>query len=146
MIYFNFVLGHKFCLFFLKTFNHFAAHIEFYFSDFKYDFLFAYLNVGFIFKDIEATKFAQAFDVFEPFKFVGRIVNAEGTLTAPIGEALLALYERGKNEPLQVVGLIVNEEAAVIEGHEVYSTGGLWCTVQDLCTHHGASSMIVVGL
>ncbi len=44
------------------------------------------------------------------------------------------------------VRLIVNEEAAVIEGHEVYSTGGLWCTVQDLCTHHGASSMIVVGL
>ena len=97
-----------------------------------------------ILKNIRTTKLMQAFDVFESFKFVGKVMDAPGKLTKSIDETLLALYNASKGEPVVVVGLIANGEAAVIEGHKAYNTGEGWCTIEELCRHHGASSMVIM--
>ncbi|MCP4540268.1 MAG: hypothetical protein GY832_24275 [Chloroflexi bacterium] len=99
-----------------------------------------------ILKNVRTTKLMQALDMHEPFKFIGKVMDAPGTLTKSIEETLVALHNASKGEPVVVVGLIVNSEAAVIEGHKTYSTGEGWCTIEELCRHHGASNMVVVSV
>ena len=97
-----------------------------------------------ILKNIRTTKLMQAFDMHEHFKFVGRVMDAPGTLTKSIEETLIALHNASKGDLFVVVGLIANSEAAVIDGHKAFSTGEQWCTIDELCIHHGASTIAMV--
>lgn len=90
----------------------------------------------FVLKNNIATQFMQSCDVFEPFKFVGKLLetvqnDSHCHLTA--NEILQRAIKRDSNE-FSTVGIIIpGDSAAFLPDYKVYSDGNKWTTVDDLC-------------
>lgn len=97
-------------------------------------------------EDIKATAFMRAFDVMEPGKFVGKMleVEVEGTQTAA---AILAKMQEPRSavdgedlsDRLKVVAVFIpNGDSAVEPGYKIFSTGTKWISVDAMAKGFGA--------
>jgi hypothetical protein len=101
-------------------------------------------KILFVMKDVFQTRFMQAADMFEKFKFIGSLLELT---QAPSHHHLTAkqVLERASKSKQEckgqlVVGVIIpNISAAFLPEHTVYSNGGQWITVEDMCKGMGAA-------
>lgn len=98
-------------------------------------------------KDLFKTRFMQACDVFEPFKFVGILAKIKKEIAKTPREYLLELLQKPfPDDQYAMVGLIVpGVGAAIVDGNKVISDGECWTTVEDLCGRYNASNIEYVG-
>ena len=89
-----------------------------------------------IVKDCMQTQFMQHVDVFEKFKFVGRILKTTQKQThfhLTAEEVLGNLLGETSIEPFEVVGVVIpGIDSAFLPNHAVMSNGEGWITVKDL--------------
>lgn len=90
-------------------------------------------QIFFVVKDIFITEFMQSADIFEKFKFAGRLLEAKQTKQMG-AKKLLEVAVGHEDSRYQVVGVIIpDEEAAFLPNHAVFSTGTEWTTVKEMC-------------
>lgn len=103
--------------------------------------------VHLIAKDILATEFMQKCDVFESFKFVGRILDLEVEAPAGMKEPTLQdVFDSLRKMPtdhFETVGLVIpNQGAIVLSNHKIFSDskGRGWITMEKLVKEFGCDS------
>jgi hypothetical protein len=92
-------------------------------------------------KEIFATKFAQAADVFERNKFKGHVMQMETPEKYKTPEAVLNALKGKQHDDKEVVGVMIpNVGSAFTEGHDVFSDGNRWVLCSDLAKAYDAES------
>lgn len=93
-------------------------------------------TVIFVIKDKVQTRFMQDADVFERFKFIGRLAETtqNESHTHLTAQEILDFYADKDDPAFMIVGVIIpNTDAAFTPDHRVFSTGTSWLTIEDLC-------------
>lgn len=91
-------------------------------------------------KDRFMTRFLQDADMFESFKFCGRMQKATGVFEKPLPEVVHNFNSKSADDDnYEVVGIIVPGRGSFfLPNHTVMSENGKWCMVEDMCNAYKA--------
>lgn len=92
-------------------------------------------------EDIGLTRLMRDADMFEEFKFLGRVLvctQAGEPATLPAAQVLERLTKHD-GEGFRTVGVVIPcGDAYFTPGYRVFSNGDGWCTVEQMCEHYSA--------